>query len=216
MADNIRVAPENLMKSNDRSRSPAARASAPPGRVRIIGGQYRRTPIAVIGAPGLRPTPDRVRETVFNWLEHLLGAMTARRALDLFAGTGALGFEMASRGARQVVLVESDARAARALEALQARLGAGAVQVVHGDWREAIAGFAPASFDVIFLDPPFGSGLMAPALRAVRPLLDASGLIYAEGPEPADPALLAGEGLEIVRDGRAGVVYFHLLRARAC
>jgi len=193
-----------------------ARAAAPAGRIRIIGGQYRRTPVAVIPAPGLRPTPDRVRETVFNWLEHLLGALAGRRALDLFAGSGALGWEMASRGAARVVLVESNARAAEALRGLQRRLAASAVEVLQADWRAVVDRLAPGSLDVIFLDPPFGSGLLERALDAVRPLLAAGGLIYVESPAPLDAARLRQQGLELARTGQAGVVYFHLLRAQSC
>ncbi|SPE23584.1 Methyltransferase [Burkholderiales bacterium] len=207
------------MKKTARPATPGARparAGGPAGRVRIIGGQYRRTPIAVILAPGLRPTPDRVRETVFNWLEHLLGGLMGGRALDLFAGSGALGLEMASRGAARVVLVESNARAAEALRGLQRRLAASAVEVLHADWQSVVGRWAPASFDVIFLDPPFGSDVLAHALDAVRPLLAPGGLIYVESPAPPDAARLAQQGLELARTGQAGVVYFHLLRARSC
>lgn len=207
------------MKKTARSGAPGARSprpSAPAGRIRIIGGQYRRTPIAVIPAPGLRPTPDRVRETVFNWLEHLLGTLRGARALDLFAGSGALGWEMASRGASRVVLVESNARATQALRALRQRLGARAVEVLQSDGLSAVPGLAPGSFDVIFLDPPFALGILARALEAVRPLLAAGGLIYVESAAPPDTAQWAGLGLEPARSGRAGVVYFHLLRARSC
>lgn len=194
----------------------ATRPGAPPGRVRIIGGRFRRTPIAVLDVPGLRPTPDRVRETLFNWLEHLLGDLADARVLDLFAGSGALGFEMASRGAPEVVLVESNAKAAAALRALQARLGADGVQVLQADWEAAVARLAPASFDVIFLDPPFESELLARSIGAVRGLLRRGGLLYAEGAKPLAPDHLDEWGLAPVRNGHAGVVYFQLLRARPC
>jgi len=190
--------------------------STPSGRVRIIGGQYRRTPIAVADVPGLRPTPDRVRGTLFNWLEHRLGSLAGRRGLDLFAGTGALGFEMASRGAREVVLVDSSARAVEALRALAQRLGA-PVTVLQGDWRSACArpGMA-GSFDVVFLDPPFDSGLLVPALAQAAPLLAPGGLVYAEAPVALDAQILQGSGFEGVRAGHAGMVYYHLLRALPC
>jgi 16S rRNA (guanine966-N2)-methyltransferase len=200
------------------SRTPASPrpAANPPGRVRIIGGRFRRTPIAVVAGPGLRPTPDRVRETLFNWLEHLLGDLSAARVLDLFAGSGALGFEMASRGARRVVLVEHHPRAAAALRALQARLSADAVTVVPCDWRAAVAQLAPESFDVIFLDPPFDSGILPHAVEAAGVLLAPGGLLYAESDRPLEPATLAGGPFETVRAGRAGAVHFHLLRKRPC
>ena len=186
------------------------------GRIRIVGGQFRRTLIPVVAAPGLRPTPDRVRETVFNWLEHFLGGWDQTCALDLFAGSGALGFEMASRGARRVVLVESNARAAQALRALRERLGAAGVQVLQSDWRAALLRLAPGPFDVIFLDPPYASSVLESALAAVRPLLARSGLVYVEAAEPLQASLLAERGWELVRAGRAGAVHFHLLRERSC
>ncbi len=202
--------------SNTPARSHAGRAAAPPGRVRIIGGRYRRTPIPVAAAPGLRPTPDRVRETLFNWLEHLLGDLCATRVLDLFAGTGALGIEMASRGASQVLLVENNPAATAALRALVARLEASTVRICHADWRTVISTLSPASFDLIFLDPPFDSGLLEPALAATRQLLAPEGLMYVESGSALDGTAIAKNGLEIVRTGKAGVVYYHLLRLQAC
>jgi len=195
---------------------PARRGKPPPaqpGRVRIVGGIYRRTPIGVVDAPGLRPTPDRVRETVFNWLEHLFGGLAGRCALDLFAGSGALGFEMASRGAQRVLLVDTHAQAVAALLALRTRLGASTVEVMRADWEAATARLAPASFDIVFLDPPFDSGLLPRALAAARRVLKPNGLIYAEYAPGAGPqGLGAAAGLEVVRSGKAGAVVFELLR----
>jgi 16S rRNA (guanine(966)-N(2))-methyltransferase RsmD len=190
------------------------KAETKPGRIRIIGGQYRRTPIPVVAAPGLRPTPDRVRETVFNWLEHLLGGFAGRAVLDLFAGSGALGFEAASRGAHRVVLVDSHPRAIAALQALQQRLGAAAVEVVPSDWRVAAARQAPASFDLVFLDPPFGAGLLPEALAAARRIVRPDGLLYVESGQTAAGDAPAGD-LEVVRSGTAGAVAFRLLRLPA-
>jgi len=204
-----------MKKTASLARKPSA-ASSPAGRVRIIGGQYRRTPIAVADVPGLRPTPDRVRETLFNWLAHLLGDFSRLRALDLFAGTGALGFELASRGASSVTLVECSPRAVDALRALRQRLDAGAVQVVAADWSAAVARLAPASLDLIFLDPPFDAGLLLPALEACLRLLAPGGLLYAESAQALEGPALAALGLEIVRADRAGAVHFHLLRGRVC
>lgn len=194
--------------------SPTARppAEAPPGRVRIIGGRFRRTAIPVVAVPGLRPTPDRVRVTVFNWLEHLLGSLAGCSALDLFAGSGALGFEMASRGAGRVVLVERHPRAALALRQLQQRLGATGVTVVESDWAAAAAREAPGAFDVVFADPPFGADLLPAALAAARRLLKPDGLLYVEsGAALAADALAAAE-FTAVRQGTAGAVHFGLLR----
>jgi 16S rRNA (guanine(966)-N(2))-methyltransferase RsmD len=183
-----------------------------PQRVRIIGGMWRRTPLAVIAVPGLRPTPDRVRETLFNWLAHLRPDLAACAGLDLFAGTGALGFELASRGARAVTLVESDPRAAAALRALRERLGAAQVEVLAGNAFAVGARLAPGSFDIVLLDPPFDAGLHLAALTAARRLVRADGLVYLESPTLLAPEAAAAAGFGIVRHGRAGRVAFHLLQ----
>lgn len=185
-----------------------------PQQVRIVGGRWKRTPLPVALIDGLRPTPDRVRETVFNWLAHLRPDLEDVRGLDLFAGTGALGFELASRGAASVVLVESHPRALERLRATQARLAATQVQIVAGDALAQAARWPAASFDLVFLDPPFASSLQAPALAAARRLLADGGLVYLETPQPLTPAAADAAGLEIVRSGRAGRVAFHLLRQR--
>jgi 16S rRNA (guanine(966)-N(2))-methyltransferase RsmD len=185
-----------------------------PQQVRIVGGRWKRTPLPVALVDGLRPTPDRVRETVFNWLAHLRPDLEGVRGLDLFAGTGALGFELASRGAATVVLVESHPRALERLRTTQARLAATQVQIVAGDALAQAARWPAASFDLVFLDPPFASSLQAPALAAARRLLADGGLIYLETPRPLTPAAADAAGLEIVRSGRAGRVAFHLLRQR--
>ena len=110
------------------------RRSAPPRQVRIIGGQWKRTPLPVIDAEGLRPTPDRVRETLFNWLDHLLDRdWHARRCLDLFAGSGALGFEAASRGAAAVLMVEALPSACKVLQATRDKLNAAQVEIRRSD-----------------------------------------------------------------------------------
>jgi 16S rRNA (guanine(966)-N(2))-methyltransferase RsmD len=185
-----------------------------PQQVRIVGGRWKRTPLPVALVDGLRPTPDRVRETVFNWLAHLRPDLQSVRGLDLFAGTGALGFELASRGAATVVLVESHPRALERLRMTQARLAATQVQIVAGDALAQAARWPAASFDLVFLDPPFASSLQAPALAAARRLLADGGLVYLETPQPLTPAAADAAGLEIVRSGRAGRVAFHLLRQR--
>ncbi|MBW7925187.1 MAG: 16S rRNA (guanine(966)-N(2))-methyltransferase RsmD [Burkholderiaceae bacterium] len=195
------------------TRSPGA-ASAAAGarshRLRIVGGQWKRTPIAVPDVAGLRPTPDRVRETLFNWLGQKLGA---RRCLDLFAGTGALGFEAASRGAEQVVLVERDRRAAAAIAATIERLRAPGVRLVVGDAFDALNRLAQSGerFDVVFVDPPFDQALHARALAALAPVLAENGLVYVESGEAFD----APAGWRIEREGRAGQVRYHLLSRQA-
>jgi len=182
--------------------------------VRIIGGAWKRTPIPVADAPGLRPSPDRVRETLFNWLAHLRPDTASLRGLDLFAGAGALGFELASRGAAKVVLVERQTQLLRQLRALKERLDAAQVEIVAGEAFAVTARLPRAGFDLVFLDPPFGAGLLWPAIEASIPLLAAGGLIYAESDAPITPADADMRGLDIVRAARAGRVCFHLLQAR--
>jgi len=180
--------------------------------VRIVGGAWKRTPIAVVDRAGLRPTPDRVRETLFNWLSFLRPDTAALRGLDLFAGTGVLGFELASRGARSVLLVERDPDLIERLEALKARLDARQIEIVAGDAMSIAARLAPGTFDIVFLDPPFDAGLLLPALERVRALLVANGLVYAESGAPIEPELAGNLGLEVVRTGQAGRVRFYLLQ----
>jgi 16S rRNA (guanine966-N2)-methyltransferase len=180
--------------------------------VRIVGGAWKRTPIAVLDRAGLRPTPDRVRETLFNWLFFLRPDTAALRGLDLFAGTGVLGFELASRGARSVLLVERDPDLIERLEALKARLDARQIEIVAGDAIGVAARLAPGTFDIVFLDPPFDAGLLFPALEQVRALLAANGLVYAESGAPIDPELAGNLGLKVVRTGQAGRVRFYLLQ----
>ena len=186
-----------------------AKPSAAPGEVRIIGGQWKRTRLPVAKLEGLRPTPDRVRETLFNWLGQDLGGW---RCLDAFAGTGALGFEAASRGAASVQLVESEPALVAQLHAWQQRLQAAAVRVQRGDGVAALRHSAPGSLDVIFLDPPFGGALFEPALRAALPALAAQGFIYLEAPERWSDEALADLGLSLHRYLRAGAVHAHLLQ----
>ncbi|WP_028227688.1 16S rRNA (guanine(966)-N(2))-methyltransferase RsmD [Paraburkholderia ferrariae] len=179
--------------------------------IRIIGGDWKRTPLPVLDLDGLRPTPDRVRETLFNWLGQQLDGL---RCLDLFAGSGALGFEAASRGAARVVMVERNARAAAQLRANQARLSARSIEIAEADALRLAAGLAPGSFDVVFLDPPFGdAALLARALDAALPLVAPHGWLYVESGERLDPAARpALAGWSVVREGKAGAVFYHLLQ----
>jgi 16S rRNA (guanine966-N2)-methyltransferase len=183
-----------------------------PQQVRIVGGTWKRTPLPVADLPGLRPTPDRVRETLFNWIAHLVPDTSAIKGLDLFAGTGALGFELASRGARSVVLVESHRGAFELLQATRSRLAASQVELVAGDAFAVAARLPEASFDIVFLDPPFEAPVRGEALAAARRLVRPEGLIYLELPATLTDEELRAAGLKLVRRGRAGRVAFHLLR----
>lgn len=192
-------------------RSSRTSSAAQSHAIRIIGGRWKRTPIRVPELPGLRPTPDRVRETLFNWIAHLRPDLGQVRGLDLFAGSGALGFELASRGAAAVTLVERDRRALEALEALRARLDAESITIVAGDALARAATLPPAGFDIVFLDPPYGERLLLAALKAVRPLLADGALVYVEDSQPPDETGLIDAGFRIVRQDHAGQVNFALL-----
>lgn len=170
-------------------------------RIRITGGTHRSRLIEVAEVGGLRPTPDRVRETLFNWLGQDLSGQTC---LDLFAGSGILGFEAASRGAEQVTLVEKDARALAALRQHAATLQLPQLRLVAGD---ALKFISSSPFDVIFLDPPYGKGW----LEKITPLLPqwatSSTKIYAEAEHPLESL----GAWQVSKRGQAGQVYFHLL-----
>ena len=182
--------------------------NALPGEVRIIGGLYKRTKLPVPDKPGLRPTPDRVRETLFNWLGQDL---TGWRCIDIFAGTGALGFEAASRGAAEVLLCEQDPQLALKLKAWQERLQAKAVRVERGDGVGLLRRQSPGSMQLVFIDPPFESNLFEPALKAAADVIAPQGLVYLEAPRTWSAEELAPLGLEIYRSSKAGAVHFHLL-----
>jgi 16S rRNA (guanine966-N2)-methyltransferase len=173
-------------------------------RVRIVGGEWRSRWLQFPALPGLRPTPDRVRETLFNWLGQDL---SGRVCLDLFAGSGALGLEAASRGAKLAVLVERDPRVYRALEASLRALDARTVQLVRADALEFLAADARA-YDVVFLDPPYAMREQGPLLDAVRARLAPGALVYLESPEFASPPA----PWEVLRQTRAGAVHCHLMR----
>jgi 16S rRNA (guanine966-N2)-methyltransferase len=160
----------------------------PPGHVRIIAGRLRGSKLPVADRPGLRPTSDRVRETVFNWLQPVL---PGARVLDLFAGTGALGFEAASRGAASVLCVERDPALATSLREQAARLHADAVRVRQADALALLREPPAEAFDIVFLDPPFDAGLWEPAAALLGPWLAPSAWVYVEAPAGRAPALPA-------------------------
>lgn len=178
-------------------------------QVRIVGGQWRRSLLPVADKPGLRPTPDRVRETLFNWLGQDLAGW---RVLDAFAGSGALGFEAASRGAAEVLLVEQEGELVRSLNASRERLKASTLRVQRGDGLAVLRG-AAARYELVLLDPPFGAGLGPAALAAAARAVVPGGWVYLEAGEPPPAEPPAGLGLH--RSGRAGAVHFALFHAPA-
>jgi len=193
----------------------------PPNQVRIIGGQWKRSVLPVLQALGLRPTPDRVRETVFNWINHLRdGDWANARVLDLFAGSGALGFEAASRGAVSVTMVDTHTPVIRQLEDNKTKLRADNVQLLRGDALLTAQGLAARGqrFDLIFLDPPYQQDFLAKVLPLCANLLNEGGIVYAESglsmvfdenSELDKPDWMAP--WEVIRADKAGTVYYHLL-----
>jgi len=181
----------------------------PPREVRIIGGRWKRSKLPVADRPGLRPTPDRVRETLFNWLGPDLDGW---RCLDAFAGSGALGFEAASRGAAEVVLVERDPALVAQLSASKARLGGDMLRIERGDAMQWMARAAAGAFELVLLDPPFDAPLALPAMAAAARIVVPGGFVYVEAPEAIDAPRAAATGLAPWRASRAGNVHFHLFR----
>jgi 16S rRNA (guanine966-N2)-methyltransferase len=179
--------------------------------LRIIGGEWRGRRIRFPGKGGIRPTPDRVRETLFNWLA---AAVPGSRCLDLFAGSGALGLEALSRGAASATFIERDRESAARLRETATLLAPGRASVVHADALAWLAG-APSAHDIVFLDPPFDAGILAESMRLLesRGWLAGDAYVYIEMP--------AGQGAPVLpagwiahRSGRAGAVGYHLARRR--
>jgi 16S rRNA (guanine(966)-N(2))-methyltransferase RsmD len=207
-------------KPANKSQGQHGRPRLAPQQVRIIGGEWKRRLLPVLDAAGLRPTPDRVRETVFNWIRHQVGGDWEQTdCLDLFAGSGALGFEAASRGARSVTMLDFHAPAARQLQENKETLKAENVSVLRGDAFIVARDMAARGqrFDVIFLDPPYQLDLISKALPLCIDLLKEDGMVYVE----AEYALPQGEETpdwlapwEQVRADKAGMVFYHLLKLR--
>ncbi|MEP7068598.1 MAG: 16S rRNA (guanine(966)-N(2))-methyltransferase RsmD [Usitatibacter sp.] len=171
-------------------------------RVRIIGGKWRSRLVSFAPAAQLRPTPDRVRETLFNWLGQRLDGLAC---LDLFAGSGALGFEASSRGARRVVMVENSGDALKALHESARVLGAEGVEVVASD-ALGYLGRVREKFDVVFVDPPFAGDLAMRAMALLPGALDEGARVYVE----SGAALALPPSWRAVREDRAGAVRYAL------
>jgi 16S rRNA (guanine966-N2)-methyltransferase len=196
-----------------KQRAAGGRASTYPGSIRIIGGQWRSRRLPVLSAEGLRPTPDRVRETLFNWLAPYIDGA---RCLDLFAGTGALCLEALSRGASEVVMVEQDAEAVRLLRANIERLQAQGAEVVASDALEYLTGRA-RPFDIVFLDPPFA--VAETMIRRCTERLSAGWLkpgahVYVEAPRALKTLPLPADW-QLIKHGTAGQIAYSLVRTPA-
>ena len=188
-------------------------SSRPAAGLRLIGGEWRGRRLAVAERPGLRPTPDRVRETLFNWLAPRIAGS---RCLDLFAGTGALGLEALSRGAGHVTFVDTDRAATAAIEAALVTLGAGARgHAVTADAGAQAAAAGP--FDIVFIDPPFDADLHAGAVAAIAPRLAPGARLYLEYPaaRQAHIEALLADDFDLLRARRAGAVGYCLAQPGA-
>ncbi len=189
-------------------------------KVRIVGGMWKRTPLSVTNVDGLRPTSERIRETLFNWLVHLRGNRFGQmHCLDLFAGTGALGFEAASRGLAHVTMIEENLAAYAQLQIVKKKLNATQISIHRADalvFARQIIG-SDRLFDLIFLDPPFQKDLLLSAVPICIQLLKNNGLVYIESNERITHEKLYlwmekdVSNLQMIREGQAGQVYYHLL-----
>jgi 16S rRNA (guanine966-N2)-methyltransferase len=195
---------------NHHSASKPAAAGPLPNKLRIIGGRWRGARIEFPPLSALRPTPDRVRETLFNWLQPVIAGA---RCLDLFAGSGALGIEALSRGAGHVELVDSEPSIGRHLQQTLERLGATQAAVHVGDALKYLDG-PPRQFDIVFLDPPYASNLLQRACDRLGASgwLAADAFLYLECPAH-EPLPQLPVGWVVHRTKRAGQVGYHLLRA---
>lgn len=190
------------------SRAGNAKRAPHPGRLRIVAGKWRRRLLPVVEAEGLRPTSERVRETLFNWLAPVIDGA---RCLDLCAGTGALGFEALSRGAGSVTFVESSRAAAAGIERAAATLGADTAVIRRDDALRFVAAAPPLRYDVVFIDPPYAADLQPELCRllAARGWLADDALVYLEqARSKGDPVLPAG--WRAIRDKTAGEVRYLL------
>ena len=184
------------------------------GSVRIIAGVWRRTPLTVSDTQGLRPTGDRIRETLFNWLTFLYGDFSNRSALDMFAGSGALGFEFGSRGGQRIVMVEKNTSAYSLLKAAQEKLKANQIELLRGDVFSLLSKHNE-HFDIIFIDPPFNLNYHEKAITVALSHLKTDGVMYGESPnEWSCKELFERLHLEIIREGHSGAVAYRLVKIK--
>jgi 16S rRNA (guanine966-N2)-methyltransferase len=191
----------------------AANKKPRPGRLRIVAGKWRSRLLDIADVPGLRPTSERVRETLFNWLAP---SIQGARCLDLFAGTGALGFEALSRGATSVVFVENSRRAAIAIEKSSQILDASGAIIHRGDADDYVRNAQPASFDIIFLDPPFADDRLEALCGQIdeQGILAPGGRIYLEQ-DRAKPETPLPDRWRVLKDKTAGNVRYMLVEVAA-
>ena len=197
--------------ANMHKRSAKTDNKSQPGRLRIVAGNWRSRLLQIADVPGLRPTADRIRETLFNWLGPRI---TGSHCLDLFAGTGALGFEALSRGAAEAVFVERSARAAAALEQNAKSLAAEHARICRGDAFDFVTSGSAGPFDVVFLDPPFADDRLGELCRllAGSGILAADSRVYIEEDRNRPPLSLP-DGWQVLKTRNAGNVRYSLVSA---
>ncbi len=180
-----------------------------PGRLRIVAGNWRSRLLEIAGAPGLRPTSERIRETLFNWLAP---SIAGARCLDLFAGSGALGLEALSRGAASCAFVENSAMVVAALRKNIATLDAVGADIHEIDANEYLKGFDNVEFDIVFLDPPFATDMYADLCKLLveRSLLTEGARIYIEE-DRSTPATVLPVGWQVLHTKNAGNVRYSLM-----
>lgn len=177
--------------------------------VRIIGGQYKKSTLPVLEIEGFRPTPDRVRETLFNWIDHFWsGVYQDKSVLDLFAGTGALGLEAASRGAQYVLLADQNQKVIEQLRKSRDKLNASAVRINSLGVPKILERMDASRFNLVFLDPPFHSDLLETTKPYLEHILLPQGLVYIESDKPQ----ILNDSFELLRESKAGQVYFYLFK----
>lgn len=177
--------------------------------IRIIAGKYRNTKISVPSLPKIRPTPNRVRETLFNWLTYWWkGNFSEKKVLDLFAGSGALGFEAASRGTNQVHMVELDKKAVRALCVLRDKLKDNTIRINVGNSLDALHRLDRHYYDLVLVDPPFGEKWISQLWSKIPLVMTSNGIIYFE----SNRSISARPGFTILRSGKAGLVHYCIMR----
>jgi len=184
-----------------------------PGRVRIVAGKWRSRLLDIADVPGLRPTSERIRETLFNWLAPVI---QGARCLDIFAGTGALGLEALSRGAAEVVFVEKSPVAAATLREHIAMLNVSETAVNETDASDYLRRAPLGEFDIVFLDPPFAADVHEDLCRLLveEQVLSKNAWIYLEE-DRAKPAAVIPKGWQIMKTGLAGNVRYSLVQASA-
>ncbi|MDO4427548.1 MAG: 16S rRNA (guanine(966)-N(2))-methyltransferase RsmD [Moraxella sp.] len=193
------------------TKAPQKKAEKPTqkNQVRIIAGSLKRRSLPLVNAEGIRPTPDRVRETVFNWL---MGDLQGTRVLDVCAGSGAFGIECISRGAKEAILIEPFSAQAALLKDSLEKFGISHQVTLYQKPAQSVLPTLTGVFDVVFIDPPYALNLWETLMDALSPKLHENSLIYLEGDKPLEALLATPENFLVIKSGKFGQIYGYLLR----